>query len=577
MLTKNRNVCLEMASERDGARSEHFFSRKNVYSDKCALRFFEQTMIKDYDNYIKSATKELPQTQAEFLQLKKKLSKQHGIPIPTNADLRCGYDKLVSKKKIKRSIALEKILLSRAIRTQSGVAVVAVLTKSYPCPGKCIYCPTEKDMPKSYLSNEPAVMRAIDAHFNPYRQVQNRLRSLELNGHQTDKIELIVMGGTFSFLPKDYQKQFITECFRACNEYPRCHPDRSGGISGSDSSTSLRYAQNDKLIKEQKRNENAKRRIIGITLETRPDYIDEKEIINFRKLGCTRVELGVQSIFDDVLKINKRGHLVSETTRATKLLKDAGFKINYHMMPGLPGSTPARDFKMFKGLFTNSDFKPDMLKIYPTVVLKNSKLHKIWKNGSYKPLSNTQFEKLVLKIKNEVIPPYVRISRLVRDVPTSSIIAGPTVSNLRQIIIPQSHCQCIRCREVRSRYIIKESIVLDRIDYDASGGKEIFLQYVSPNKIKLFALLRLRITSAGMAIIREVHTYGKLAKINQQDKKSPQHIGLGKKLVKEAERIAKKEFGIEEIAVISGIGVRNYYRKLGYRLKDTYMVKYINK
>jgi elongator complex protein 3 len=524
-------------------------------------------MNKDYDNYIKSAIQEIPATQAEFLQLKKKLSKQYKLSIPTNADLRNRYNELLQKKKIKRSTALEKILLSRAIRTQSGVAVIAVLTKSYPCPGKCIYCPSEKDMPKSYLSNEPAVMRAIDAKFDPYRQVQNRLRSLELNGHQTDKLELIVMGGTFSFLPKDYQKKFITECFRAANDYGKSHKVHK--VIKSIKSL------NEKLLREQNRNETAKRRIIGLTLETRPDYIDEKEIANFRELGCTRVELGVQSLNDDVLKINNRGHKIEATIEATKLLKDAGFKINYHMMPGLPGSTLTQDFKMFKELFTNPDFQPDMLKIYPTVVLKNSQLFKMWKNGSYKPLSNEQFEKLILKIKNEVIPPYVRISRLVRDVPTSSIMAGPTVSNLRQIIIPHSHCQCIRCREVKGGYIIKERIVLNRIDYAASGGKEIFLQYVSPERKKLFALLRLRITSKNTAIIREVHTYGKVTKIDQKDKKSPQHIGLGKKLIKEAERIVKKEFGIKEISIISGIGVRNYYRKLGYRLKSTYMVKCI--
>lgn len=567
-------------------------------------------MISQYDNYIISAIKELPETQADFLQLKKKLSKEHKLPIPTNADLRDRYNQLVAKRKIKPSKAFEKILLSRAIRTQSGVAVVAVLTKSYPCPGKCIYCPTEKDMPKSYLSNEPAVMRAIDSKFDPYLQVQNRLRSLEINGHSTDKIELIVMGGTFNYLPRDYQKKFITRCFQAANDYPR----KSKVIKSIKS-------LDEKLLFEQKRNEKAKHRIIGLTLETRPDYINEEEILNFRNLGCTRVELGVQSIFDDVLKLNKRGHLVQETIRATKMLKDAGFKINYHMMPGLPGSTPERDFEMFKILFGRTpasrrraassrfeagDFQPDMLKIYPTVVLKNSLLYHMWKKGDYTPLDDKTFEKLVLKIKNNVITPYVRIARLVRDVPTPSIIAGPIVSNLRQIIAHKSHCPCIRCREVREGYEVKEEIILDRINYDASDGKEIFLQYVSPDKKKLFALLRLRIPSQchpefisgskhrknkilkqvqhdniydllpvlkNAALIREVHTYGKLAKIDTQDKTSPQHIGLGKKLLIEAERIAKEEFGLNKIVVISGVGVRNYYRKQGYKLKDTYLVK----
>ncbi|EKE25612.1 MAG: hypothetical protein ACD_5C00097G0002 [uncultured bacterium] len=528
-----------------------------------------------YDNYIISAINELPDTQVDFLQLKKKLSKTYKLPIPTNADMRDRYNQLVSQKKIKSSKAFEKILLSRAIRTQSGVAVVAVLTKSYPCPGKCIYCPSEKDMPKSYLSNEPAVMRAIDSQFNPYLQVQNRLRSLEINGHSTDKIELIVMGGTFSYLPKDYQKKFITRCFQAANEYPR--------VRKASKVHEVIRSLDEKLLIEQKKNEKAKHRIIGLTLETRPDYMDENEILNFRNLGCTRVELGVQSIFDDVLELNKRGHLIQETIRATKMLKDAGFKINYHMMPGLPGSTPKRDFDMFKALFKGPFFQPDMLKIYPTVVLKDSVLYNMWKKGNYKPLDDKTFEKLVLKIKNEVITPYVRIARLVRDVPTPSIIAGPIVSNLRQIIAHKSHCPCIRCREVREEYEIKEEIILDRIDYNASDGKEIFLQYVSPDKKKLFALLRLRISDNGnshflpvlknAALIREVHTYGKLAKIDTKDNTSPQHIGLGKKLLIEAERIAKEEFGLHKIVVISGVGVRGYYRKSGYKLSQTYMSK----
>lgn len=536
-------------------------------------------MNQDYDKYIISAINELPETQVDFLQLKKKLSKEYKLPIPTNADMRDRYNQLVAQKKIKPSKAFEKILLSRAIRTQSGVAVVAVLTKSYPCPGKCIYCPSEKDMPKSYLSNEPAVMRAIDSQFDPYLQVQNRLRSLEINGHSTDKIELIVMGGTFSYLPKDYQKKFITECFIAANDYPK----RSSKNNKQGTKISKTQTADEKLLFQQKRNEQAKHRIIGLTLETRPDYINEEEIRNFRNLGCTRVELGVQSIFDDVLGLNKRGHLAGETIKATKMLKEAGFKINYHMMPGLPGSTSKRDFEMFKALFKGPYFQPDMLKIYPTVVLKDSVLYNMWKKGQYKPLDDKTFEKLVLKIKNEVITPYVRIARLVRDVPTPSIIAGPIVSNLRQIIAHKSHCPCIRCREVREEYEIKEEIILDRIDYSASDGKEVFLQYVSPDKKKLFALLRLRISNdshshflpvlKNAALIREVHTYGKLAKIDTKDKTSPQHIGLGKKLLIEAERIAKEEFGLNKIVVISGVGVRGYYRKNGYRLQETYMSK----
>jgi elongator complex protein 3 len=269
-------------------------------------------------------------------------------------------------------------------------------------------------------------------------------------------------------------------------------------------------------------------------------------------------------------------------------------------MPGLPGSDLKKDYQTFKILFSNPDFQPDILKIYPTVVLKGSKLYDIWKKGKYIPLTDKQFEKLILKIKNNLIPPYVRIMRLIRDVPIPSIVAGPKITNMRQLIAPDSRCQCIRCREVRADYIPKEKIILDRINYKASGGQEIFLQFVSKDKKKLFALLRLRIPQyprqiglkisiksadikisaksavlKNAAIIREVHTYGKMTEINKNDKNSPQHEGLGKKLIAEAERITKYEFGLKNIAVISGVGVRGYYRKLGYRLKDTYMVKSI--
>lgn len=524
----------------------------------------------------------------KFLDFKKKFCGEHKIPQPTNADLREIYNMLVLNEKIKNSPILEKAMLSRAIRTQSGVAVVAVLTKPSTCPGKCIFCPTEKDMPKSYLSNEPAVMRAIMNKFDAYNQVQSRLNALELNGHSTEKIELIVMGGTFSHFPKAYQKKFITDCFRGANEYDH-----------KNIKTLKHKSNGNNLQTEQKKNETAKHRIVGLTLETRPDYIDEKEIINFRNLGCTRVELGVQSIYDDVLIKNNRGHLVDKTIIATKLLKDTGFKINYHMMPGLLGSTLTKDFKMFQELFTNSNFQPDMLKIYPTVVTKNSQLYTIWKNGQYKALTDKEFAKLIIKIKNETIVPYTRIQRLVRDVPMPSIEAGPTVSNLRQIIEKETTCPCIRCREIKGEYKLDDEIILDRIDYDASGGKEIFLQFVSPDKKKLYSLLRLRIPSSvchlersecgvkgskikkiemipalkNSAIIREVHTYGKLTNINQTDKSSAQHIGLGKKLILEAEKIARDEFGLKKIAVISGVGVRNYYRKNGYRLRDSYMVK----
>ncbi len=422
-------------------------------------------------------------------------------------------------------------------------------------------------MPKSYLANEPACMRAVLNKFDPYKQTITRLRSLKMTGHPTDKIELIVLGGTWSVYPKIYQNWFIKRCFDACN-----------GIV----SKSLKNAQ--------KRNENAKNRIIGITLETRPDFISSQEIKNLRKLGCTRVELGVQSIFEDVLKKNHRGHGLKEIIQATRLLKNAGFKITYHMMPNLPGSSPKKDEKMFAELFSNPDFQPDQLKIYPCVVLKTSPLYKIWKEGNYKPFSQKELINLLVKIK-EKIPPYVRIVRLVRDIPSQSIIAGNKISNLREVVAQEmkkqdKKCKCIRCREIRNIKAKNQNVKLIRRNYEASGGKEIFLSFEDIKNDKILAFLKLRITNSwtlpelkSSALIRELHTYGRVAalksKIKSQKSKVIQHTGLGKQLMDEAEKIVKTETPFQKIAVIAGVGVREYYRKLGYRLQGTYMVKSI--
>ncbi len=520
---------------------------------------------------IKEAIRRKCKTPESFDELKKEICGLFKVTTPRNADIRksLAFGNFPKAKLWK----LSKILKSKRVRTLSGVAVVAVLTKQYPCRGKCLYCPTEKEMPKSYLSNEPAVMRAITVKFNPYQQVQKRLRALEINGHDIDKIELIVMGGTFSDLPKRYQYQFIKECYRAANDYPCSMEEVKFPLGNLVSKLAV-----SKLAKEQTRNEKAKHRIIGLTLETRPDTLDDKEIKFYRKLGCTRVEIGVQSIYDDILKKNRRGHGVSQTIVATKLLKDVGVKVSYHMMPGLLGSSLKKDLEMFRVIFTDHDFKPDLLKIYPCVVTRNSALYKLWKAGKYKALSNKQTEELIFEIK-KIVPPYVRISRLIRDIPTTSIIAGPNISNLRQIIQNKGvKCNCIRCREIRGEYTLKDKIIMRRIDYEASGGREIYLEYCSPDRKKLYSLLRLRINLAfdarkNSAIIREVHTYGKLLSLGKREKKSPQHAGLGKKLIVEAEKIAKKEFACQKISVIAGIGVREYYRKLGYKLCNTYMIK----
>ena len=484
--------------------------------------------------------------------VKRKMAKEYKIPCPSNIELLKVYHKLVKNKSISRSPKIENLIRTRPIRSLSGIVNISVLTKPYPCPGKCVYCPNQRGVPKSYLSNEPAVMRAILNKYDPFKQVKMRLQALKNAGHPTDKIELRVIGGTWSFYPEKYQTWFVKRCFEACNKI------RTSGVR-----------------KSHRLNEKSKHRIVGLSIETRPDFINLLEIKRLRKLGATMVELGVQSIYDDVLKLNKRGHNIQATIKATKLLKDAGFKVLYQMMLNLPGSNLKRDQKMFEELFSNPDFQPDLLKIYPTALLKEAPLYKWWKAKKYKPYIDNQLINLVKSIK-KMVPYYVRIQRITRDIPSQSIVAGPAkISNLRQLIAGQVKCKCIRCREIRGNYNPKEKLYLFRQNYPASGGKEIFLSFEDKNRQKLYSLLRLRLTSQNTAIIREVHTYGQQLPIDGSRTSiiSPQHKGLGKKLIKEAEKITKKELGLSQIAVISGVGVRGYYRALGYKLKNTYMTK----
>ncbi|MFZ5365395.1 MAG: elongator complex protein 3 [Patescibacteria group bacterium] len=506
-----------------------------------------------------------PKTHAGLNKIKRKFARDEKISaMVTNAELLSLYQELLSLDEIADNPSLRLLLKKRAIRTLSGVAPIAVLTKSYPCPGKCAFCPTEAQMPKSYLSNEPAVMRAVLTKFDPFKQVSVRLKALADNGHATDKIELIVMGGTWSCLPKRYQTNYIKRCFDAGN----------GKVSSS-------------LKAAQKLNETAKHRIVGVTLETRPDYITEEEIKRYRLLGCTKVEIGIQTTDDNILKLNKRGHGRKEIIRATKLLKDAGFKVAYHLMPNLPGATPKKDLEVFQELFSNPDFQPDMLKIYPCVVVKGSELYNWWRAGKYKPYTDKQLVDLLLKIKLTV-PDYVRIIRLIRDIPKESIEAGNVISNLRQYLkaelaAQKKLCKCTRCREARTNISRVADAKLFTRKYQASGGTEYFLQFASKDQKILYAFLRLRLPSSkdnfipelkNAALIREVHTYGRLVPIAKKEDRAVQHLGFGSKLMKESEKIAKKA-GYDKMAVISGVGVRGFYRKLGYKLQGTYMVKNI--
>lgn len=511
--------------------------------------------------------KNTPSSEKDILAAKRKFCKPSQSPAPTNAELLLAYKKLKAD-----SPKLAKLLTKRQVRTLSGIAPIAVLTKPYPCPGNCAYCPNQPNLPKSYLSNEPAVMRAILCKFNPYAQVQLRLKALTNNGHPTDKLELIVMGGTWSHLPHNYQTWYIKECFRAANDFPNNKKVKK--IS------SIKIL--DKQLKsEQYTNETAQNRIIGLTLETRPDFITPDELQRMRSYGCTRIEIGVQHTSDNILTLNKRGHLIDKTIQATSLMRRFGFKITYHLMLNLPGSTLSKDYKMMQDIFSNPLFQPDQIKLYPTVVSKGTLIHRWAKQGAWQAYSTQQLINLLIKIKS-ITPAWVRIIRVIRDIPEESILAGNKITNLRQAIQAQMtkknlFCQCIRCREAGHQLkntkikSIKNKLFIRK--YKVADGTEIFISFESPNQRILFAFCRLYLpTDQTIALIRELHTYGPMIPIGQPG--HIQHQGLGKKLLSQAQKIAAKK-KYSQLNIISGIGVRDYYRKLGYQLKNTYMLKNI--
>ncbi|PIT95273.1 tRNA uridine(34) 5-carboxymethylaminomethyl modification radical SAM/GNAT enzyme Elp3 [Candidatus Falkowbacteria bacterium CG10_big_fil_rev_8_21_14_0_10_39_9] len=528
----------------------------------------------------------------QMSELKRRLAKKYGDAMLLHSDLLPEIKKLLQNKNLtpkeKNNLEAAVLLLKkRAIRTLSGIAPVAVLTKPYPCPGNCAYCPNEKDVPASYLSNEPAVMRAIRCQYDPYRQIVLRLKALENNGHEPNKIEVIVIGGTWSYFPEKYKFWYILNCFKAANDYPHLKlpedPNEDSRLKLADAlikKIKSPFSQNIKLTDlkkqlklEQQKNTKAKYKIIGLTLETRPDYINDSELLEMRELGATRVEIGVQAVDDQILKLNKRGSGIQEIAAATKLLKDYGFKVTYHFMPALPGSTPQRDLEMFKELFSNPNYQPDQIKFYPTVVTKGSLLYRWYKAGKYQPYTDQELEDLIASCK-AIVPPYVRIIRLIRDIPGESIVAGNLITNLRQVMQQKGvKCNCIRCREIKDKPMDVKKAKLLIIQYPASDGMEYFLSYNSPDEKDLYGFCRLRITAnspIAPAIIRELHVYGQLVPMGKT--KKVQHSGLGKKLMKEAEKIAQKNKA-KELAIISGVGVRGYYQKLGYKLKNTYMIK----
>jgi len=443
-------------------------------------------------------------------------------------------------------------------KTLAGVTPIAVMCKPKKCKhGTCIYCPS-LNVPQSYTPKSPPVLRAERLKYDSYGQVVSRLNAFEAMNHPTSKIELIIMGGNFMEFPALYQNNFIKKCYDALN---------------GKKSKSLEDAK--------KKNEKAKHRCVALCIETRPDTCSDLEIKRMLEFGCTRVELGVQCLDDKIYKKINRGHGVREVIDATKRLKNNGFKIGYHMMLGLPGSNPKDDYSMFKKLFSDENFKPDQLKIYPCQVIKGAVLEKWYKQGKYKPYSQKQIEKLLEKIML-IVPNYCRIMRIMREIPPDYLTAGIHRIDLRRDFESalKSSSMKDKIKEIRFREIgfalrdgvdVDEKVFLKTTRYGASGGDEYFLEIVNKDNI-LFGLLRLRIFN-GKAIIREIHVYGKTLNIGEKAGEIGQHSGFGKMLLMNAEKIVKKD-GINELKIISGVGVREYYRKLRYRVdKYGYMKK----
>jgi elongator complex protein 3 len=439
-------------------------------------------------------------------------------------------------------------------KTISGITPIAVMLPPRKCKhGACLYCPS-LDVPQSYTPRSPVVMRAMRLNYNSYKQVEVRIKAFEAMNHPTEKIELIIMGGTFLEYPKKFQYEFIKGCYDAMN---------------SKVSKDLKQAQ--------KLNEKAKHRCVALCIETRPD-VCSKYINRMREWGVTRVELGVQIIDDKIYKKIKRGHTVEDVTKATQELRDAGFKIGYHIMPGLPGSNLKKDLKLFKKLFSDERFKPDQLKLYPCQVIPGSELEKIYWKRKYKPYAKEETEKILVEMLKEV-PRYCRVMRVMREIPPEYIVAGIINIDLRKDIEEELRKKDSKLKEIRFREIgfamryckINLNLKLKVSKYKSSGGEEYFLEIINSEDI-LFGLLRLRIMK-NKAIVRELHIYGQALDLGKKGK-GVQHIGIGKWLMHEAEEIVR-ENKIKKLAVISGIGVREYYKKLGYNLEKGYMVKFL--
>ena len=464
-------------------------------------------------------------------------------------------------------VLLAKIRM-KPIRTLSGVTTITVLTKPHPCPGECIFCPSEEGLPQSYLSDEPGARRGVEHAFDPFTQVSSRLKALHEVGHPTDKIELLILGGSWTAYPASYREWFIRRCFEALNqENPN---DDTGEVS---------------LADVQKTNSQARHRNVGLVVETRPDLITIENLVEMRRQGVTKMQLGIQSMDDRILQLNKRGHSAEEAEEAICLVRAAGYKVVVHWMPNLLGSTPQSDREDFARLWREGGVNPDEMKIYPCQLLRNAELYQYWERGEYRPYEEQELIDLLADIK-PTVPRFCRINRVIRDIPSNHVVEGNRNTSLRQDVAQEmkkrgSSCQCIRCREIRKGKIDDRNLVLDDQVYKAGWAEEHFLSYNTQDD-NILGFLRLSLPSANhffpveelqdAAIIREVHVYGQSVELGGESSGSVQHRGLGSSLIEKAAEIALSK-GYRKLTVISAVGTREYYAARGFTLTDLYMVR----
>jgi elongator complex protein 3 len=497
------------------------------------------------------------------------------------------YHEMVRTGELPSNAALLERLRMKPVRTLSGVTTVTVLTKPYPCPGKCIFCPTDAKMPKSYLPDEPGAMRGLEHDFDPYAQVISRIAALENLGHPTDKIELLVLGGTWSSYRREYQEWFIRRCFDALN----ATPDEGAGLDGTGPDgqrepASESDAQHGALARAHALNERASHRNVGLVIETRPDEITPEEVRWLRHLGVTKVQLGAQSLDDQILSLNQRGHDVECTRRAVALLRAGGFKIVLHWMPNLHGATPESDREDFARLWQG--FCPDEIKIYPNQLLANAELHEYWLRGEFHPYTTEQLIDLLADIK-PTIPRYCRVNRVIRDIPSTRVIDGNRRTSLRQDVHLElrrrgTSCQCVRCREVRQRPIEIGSLEANDLVYEADHAEEHFISFVTPDD-RLAGFVRLSLPASNApatglpdlddaALIRELHVYGQSLPVGAEHEGAAQHAGLGTRLLERAAESARAR-GFGRLAVISAIGTRQYYLERGFNRGQLYLTRKI--